>query len=199
VTTVPDTLAACLQPELLAALETALAPPAPLRAKARFEVEIEAAGEGTFTLAVDGGVASAKKGFAKVPLISAHVGKGGFPFMQRLLQAALDGFPQAPRLAKGLAAGRAPRPGDLDAALAALSRLKDACVRFEVKGAGSFALARGPVDEATNVLTLVVDAKAIDGALAGAPLSSLQFVLQGDRGVLTSVLAALGPVIERMR
>ena len=35
--------------------------------------------------------------------------------------------------------------------------------------------------------------------LAGAPLSSLQFGLQGDRGVLTSVLAALGPVIERMR
>ncbi|MBI1947146.1 MAG: hypothetical protein HYS27_15730 [Deltaproteobacteria bacterium] len=198
-TAVPATLAACLQPDTLEALEAALAPPRPLRAKARFEVEIEAAGEGTFSLTVDGGVASAKKGFAKDPLISAHVAKGGFPFVQRLLQAALDGFPLAPRLAKGLAAGRAPRPGDLDVALAALARLKDACVRFDVKGGGSFALARGPVDEATSVLTVVVDAKAVEGALAGAPLSTLKLELKGDRGVLTSVLAALGPVIERMR
>ncbi|OGQ21629.1 MAG: hypothetical protein A2138_09870 [Deltaproteobacteria bacterium RBG_16_71_12] len=198
-TVVAGTLAACLAPDVLSALEGALAPPLPLRAKGRFEVEIEAVGEGTFTLTVDAGAVSANKGFAKAPLVSALVGKGAFPFVQRLLQAALDGFPAAPRLAKGLAAGRAPRPGDLDLALAALTRIKDACLRFEVKGAGSYALARGPVDEATNVLTVVVDAKAVEGALAGAPLSTLKLELKGDRGVLTSVVAALGPVIERMR
>lgn len=197
--TVPGTLAACVQPAVLAALEAALAPPLPLRAMGRFEVEIEAAGEGTFTLAVEAGVVSAHKGFAKDPLVSALVGKGAFPLVQRLLQAALDGFPHAPRLAQGLSAAKTPRPGDLDAALAALSRIKDACLRFDVRGAGAFALARGPIDEATNELTLAVDAKAVDGVLAGAPLSSLRLELKGDRGVLTSVLAALAPIVERMR
>lgn len=198
-TTVPATLAACLEHDVMAALDAALGPPMPLRATGRFEVEVEALGEGTFTLTVDAGAVSAKKGFARAPLVSMLIGKGSFPLVQRWLQAAVDGFPDAPRLARGLAAGRAPRPGDLDAALAALARVKDACLRFEVRGAGSYAFARGPVDEATSVLTIVVDAGALTGALSGAALSSLRLELKGDRGVLTSVLAALAPVIERMR
>ncbi len=198
-TSVPATVAACLQGPALAALEAALAPPMPLRARGRFELEIEAAGEGTFTVVVDGGAVTAKKGFAKDPLVSALVGRGAFPLVHRLLQAAVDGFPEAPRLAHGLAAAKAPRVGDLDAALAALTRIRDACLRLDVKGAGAVALARGPIDEATRELTITVDVKAIDAVLAGAPMATLALSLSGDRGVLTSVLAALGPIVERMR
>ena len=197
--TVPGTLAACIAPAALASLEAALAPPAPLRARGRFEIEVEAVGEGTFVLVVDAGAVSAKKGFARDPLVSALVGKGAFSFVQRLLQAAVDGFPAAPRLAQGLAAAKAPRPGDLDAALQGLTRIKDACLRFEVRGVGSVALARGPIDEATSVLTIGVDARAVEAVLAGAPLSALQLELKGERGVLASALAALGPIVERMR
>lgn len=198
-TAIPATLGACLQAEVIATLDATLGPPLPLRARARFEVEFESAGEGTFTVVVDAGRATATKGFAKDPLLSVAVGKGGFPFLQRLLQAAVAGFTNAPVLAKGLAAARAPRPGDLDAALAGLLKLKDACLRFEVKGAGSYALARGPVDEATSVLTIAVDAAAVEAALSGAPLSSMKVALKGDRGVLTAALAALEPLVERMR
>lgn len=196
---VPSTLAACLQPEALAALEAALAPPPALRARGRFEIELESAAEGTFAMTIDAGVVTAKKGFAKDPLIAVAISKTGFPLVQRLLQDAVDGFPRAPALGKPLAVAKAPRPGDLDAALLALSKLKDACLRFEVKGAGSYAIARGSVDEATQVLTLALDVAALDAALAGAPLSTVRLDMKGDRGVLAYVIAALGPLVERLR
>lgn len=197
--TVPGTLAACLQAEVLASLEAALGPPMSLRARGRVELELEVAGEGTFTVTMDAGVVSAKKGFARDPLISASIGKGGFSLVQRLLQGAMEGFPRAPALARVVEASRAPRAGDLDAVVASLARLKDACVRLEVKGAGTYAVARGPVDEATQVLTISLDAAALEGALGGAPLSSVRLDLKGDRGVLTAALAALAPLVDRMR
>jgi len=197
--TLPGTLAACLEPTVVAALDAALGPPLALRARGRFEIELEAAGEGTFTLLVDAGAVRAKKGFAKDPLLSFALAKGSFPWLRRVLQAACEGFPKAPALARMLAAGRAPRPGDLDAAVAALGRLKDACLKLEVKGAGSYALARGPVDEATQVLTLTLEASAVDAALGGASLSSIKVDMKGDRGVLASALAALGPLVERLK
>ena len=196
---IPATVGACLQPDVIAALDAALGPPLPLRAQMRFEVELEAAFEGTFTMLVDAGRATAKKGFAKDPLISVAIGKNAFPFVQRLLEAAMAGFANAPALAKGLAAAKAPRPGDLDLVLSGLAKLKDACLRIEVKGAGSYAIARGPVDEATSVLTVLVDAAAVEAALAGASLSTVKVALKGDRGVLTAALAALAPLVERMR
>ena len=150
-------------------------------------------------MTLDAGVASAKKGFAKDPLVSIAISKTGFPFVQRLLQAAVEGFPRAPALARPLTVAKTPRPGDLDAALAALGRLKDACLRLEVKGAGSYAIARGPVDEATQVLTLSLELAALEAALDGAPLSTVRLGMTGDRGVLASTLAALGPLVERLR
>ena len=48
---IPDTLAATLA--MVGVLEEKLAPPPALRAKARLEIELECAGEGTFTIVVD--------------------------------------------------------------------------------------------------------------------------------------------------
>lgn len=196
---VPDTLAATLAPEVVAVVEAALAPPLELRAKAHVEMEIEAAGEGTFVLVVDAGKVSTKKGFAKDPLLSAVVPKGGWALLQRELQAAVDGFPSAPQLRRQVEAFKAPRPGEIDALLAALVKLKDAAIRFEVKGVGTYALARGPVDEATRVLTVKLDPAQIDALLAGAPVTALKADVSGDRSVLTAVAAALAPALQRMR
>lgn len=196
---IPDTLAATLAPDVIAVIEAALAPPVQLRARGRVEMEIEVVGEGTFVLAADDGRVSAKKGFAKDPLVSAVIPRGGFGLIQRELQAAVDGFPQAPDLRRRVEALRCPRPGEIDALVAALAKLKDAAVRFEVKGAGTFALARGPVDEATRVLSVRVDAVQLDAVLAGAALSTVKADVSGDRSVLTAVAAALGPALQRMR
>jgi hypothetical protein len=198
-TTIPDTLAATLEPPVLTAIEAALAPPMHLRAKARIEIEIEAQGEGTFVVVIDGGVVSAKKGFGKDPLVSAVLPKGGWKLIQKELQAAVDGFPSAPELRKRVDAIKTPPAGELDGLVAALKKLGDAAVRFDVKGTGTFALARGPVDEATRVLTVKLDPAQIDAVLAGAPVTTLKVDVGGDRGVLTAVLAALGPALQRLR
>src|SRR5688572_24244186 len=122
---IPATLRETLEPPMVATIEAALAPPMHLRAKTRFEIEFEAIGEGTFTLVVDAGVVSAKKGFAKDPLLSAQVPKGGWPFVQRLLEAAVAGFPGAPLLKSNLEIMKLPKPGEIDTMIAALRKLTD--------------------------------------------------------------------------
>lgn len=198
---VPDTLAATLAPDTLKALEDALAPPPHLRARHRLQIEIEAAGEGTFTIAIDGPVPmSAKKGFAKEPFLSIHIAKGGWPLIQRELQALVDGLPNAPSLKKHVDTLKNPKPGELDALVDAASKIKDACIKFDVKGAASFAVARGPVDEATRVLKIGLDAAEIDAVLAGkAAPTSIKASIGGDRGVLTTIAAAMAPLLERLK
>jgi hypothetical protein len=192
---IPSTLADSLKPDVLAELEAKLAPPKELRAKAKVEFEIEAEGEGTFTIVVDAGVVSAKKGFAKEPLVSASIAKGSWPLIQRELQALVDGA-----LAKYVDILRAPRPGEVDAIVAAMKKIKDAGVKFDVKNGGKFMVAFGPLDEATRVLSVSLDAADIERVLAGtSPPTSIKASVSGDRGVLTSVLAALGPVVSRLR
>lgn len=157
------------------------------------------AGEGTFVVVMEGGTVSAKKGFAKSPMISAQIPKGGFQLIQKELQAAVDGFPGAPELRRIVNAWRSPKAGELDALLRAIEKLKDAAIRFDVKGIGSYTLARGPVDEATRALTVKFDPMEVEGLLSGAPLTSLKVDVGGDRSVLTAVVAALGPALQRMR
>jgi hypothetical protein len=70
------------------------------------------------------------------------------------------------------------------------------CMHFKVVGAGTISVARGPVDEATRELTVTLDASHIRGLLVGAPLSSLQMSMKGDRSVGTAVVAALGPMMR---
>jgi hypothetical protein len=197
-TTIPETLAQTLAPEVMKAVEAALAPPMELRARARFELEIEAAGEGTFVMLIDAGVVTAKKGFAKDPLVSAFIPRGGWRLLQRELQAAVDGFPRAPELRRRVEALKSPRPGELDTLLAALGKLEDAAVRFEVKGIGTYVVARGPVDEATRILKVGLDPAHVDAVLGGAPLSTLKGDISGDRGVLGAVAAALAPALKRL-
>ncbi len=199
---IPDTLAATLDAAVLGVLEEKLAPPPELRAKARVEFEIEAAGEGTFTIVVDGGKLSAKKGFAKAPLVAAAIPRGGWALLQRELQAVVDGLPAAPQLKAELDKLRAPKPGDLDVVVAAVQKIDDARVDFDIKGAGAsgkYSVARGPVDEATRVLAVSLDAAAIDAVLAGASPTTLKASVGGDRGLLTAVLAALAPVVRLVR
>ena len=68
---VPALVADTLKPAVLSALETALAPVLEKRASVVVEVEIEAVGEGTFTIRYADRLLTAKKGFAKQPLVSA--------------------------------------------------------------------------------------------------------------------------------
>jgi hypothetical protein len=196
---VPSTFAQALQPNIVAGIEHEVSPPPALRARRKMEIEIEAEGEGTFTITLEGASTTAKKGFAKDPFLSAVIGKGGWPLLQRELQAAVDGFPASAELRAGLDKIRSPKPGELDAVVDAVAKLKDACVKFDIKGAGKFALARGAVDEATRVLTVTLDAAEIDKVIAGAPLSSLKAQIGGDRGLLTAIGAALGPTLQRFR
>ena len=197
---VPETLAATLAPDVLKVLEDVLAPPPALRAKARIEIELEAAGEGTFTITVDGpNPMTAKKGFAKDPLISVHIAKGGWPLLQRELQALADGLPNAPDLRRQVDALKNPKPGELDTLVAAAKKIVDASVRFDVKGGGVYALARGPIDEATRVLKIALDVAEIDKVLNGAPLTTVKAGISGERGVLTTVASAMAPLLERLK
>src|SRR5690554_7203974 len=96
---VPATLAATLEAETLAELEEVLGPSKQNRAQRRLELEVEAKGEGTYTLLYDEGALSARKGFAKGdPFLSAEIPCGGWDLVRRVLQASADGYPKAPEL-----------------------------------------------------------------------------------------------------
>jgi hypothetical protein len=197
---IPATLAALLAPTSLTALETALAPPRDKRAAVVFELEVEAAGEGTWVLRYDQSGLVGKKGFAKAPLLSLRLGKGALGLIRDELQAAVDGFPHAPELARRLVAARGLDAAAAAAAHAAIAKLAEGlCVHFDVAGDGQLSVARGPVDEATRELTVTLDGKALRALLTGAPLTSVSAGLKGDRSVGTAVLAALGPVLKTLQ
>jgi hypothetical protein len=196
---IPASLKETLEPATLQRIEDALAPEVALRAKKDFEIEVEAAGEGTFTLALVSQKLTAKKGFAKKPLVSFQIGKGGWALLQRELSEALEGFPRAPELKRALDRMKSPKPGDLDAVLAAVEKLPDVCVRFDVRGKGTFAASRGPADEAGHELTVIIDGAALDGLLDGKPLSSMKADVKGDRAILPTVLAAFAPITKLLK
>ncbi len=185
---------------MLSALEHALAPPPAQRATATVEIEIEAEGEGTFTLHYKDRSVTAKKGFSKRPLVSVRLGRGVWPLLREQLQAAIDGFAAAPELASRLQAWRALGSNDLDGVVAAVTRLGEGtAVRFDIAGAGTITVARGPVDEATRELILGLDANKLRALMAGAAPSSLSASVKGDRSVGTAVLAAIGPIVTKLR
>jgi hypothetical protein len=197
---IPGTLAALLAPPTLSALETACAPPRELRAPVTFELEVEAAGEGTWVLRYEQRGLIGKKGFAKSPLLSLRLGKGALGLLRDELQAAVDGFPAAPELARRLVAARGLDAAAAAAAHVAIAKLGEGhCIHFDVVGEGVISVARGPVDEATRELTISLDGRALRALLTGAPLSSVSATMKGDRSVGTAVLAALGPVMKTLQ
>jgi hypothetical protein len=197
---IPATLKLALEPASLAILEAALAPPPDRRATASVEIEIEAAGEGTFTVDYRARTATAKKGFARKPLISLRLERGAWGLLREQLQAAVDGFPAAPELRTRLDAWRTLTAAELDGVVLALTKIAaGTSLRFDIAGAGGIVVARGPVDESTRELVVVLDAERLRGLLRGAPLLSVQAALKGDRAVGAAVVAALGPVFAKLK
>jgi hypothetical protein len=193
---VPATVAGLVVVDVLAAVEAALAPPPEQRATVAFEVEIEVVGEGTFTLRHDAGRLSGKKGFAKAALLSMKVGKGAWPLLRDELQAAVDGFPQAPALLRSLRSfHEVAKPAVLDGVVAAVKKIPEGlAIHFDVKGEGVITVARGPVDEATKELKVGLVGAQLRGLLAGAPLSTLTTTTSGERTIGATVISALGPL-----
>jgi hypothetical protein len=197
---VPATVKMTLAPATLSAIEAALAPPLERRARGTLELELEAKGEGTFTLTYKGGQLSGKKGFARAPLLSARLDPQSWALLREQLQAAVDGFPKAPALAERQRAFLALEQATLDDALAAIGRLKEGLsIQFLIAGAGSITVARGPLDEATDELVVGLDAAVLRAVLAGGDPAAVRPSISGNRGVATAVLAALGPVARAVR
>jgi hypothetical protein len=198
--TIPSTLKATLEPAALAAIEAALAPPLDHRAKTDLDIEVEADGEGTFTVSWKNRAVTAKKGFAKRPLISVRLGRGTWPLLREHLQAAVDGFASAPELRAALHAWRGMQAHEVDAVVAAIAKLAEgAAVNFELKGAGNVIVARGPVDEATRELALRLEVQDLRAILSGRSPRALSVSTSGDRSVATALLTALGPVLALFR
>ena len=197
---VPDTIAGTLAPEILTDLDAKLGPPPQARIAASFEVEIEAEGEGTFTLAYQSRALVGRKGFAQGdPLLSMRVPRGGARLVQALLQAAADGFPQAPALAARHAALRALTRADLELLLKNVQRAKPMGVVVEVAGHGSFAVARGALDEVTRTLTVSMDGAQLLALTRGAALESARPSTSGDRTLGAELATVLAPVLLALR
>jgi hypothetical protein len=194
--TVPDTLKETLSEESLAELDAVLGPPADRRATGRYEIEIEAAGEGTFTVTYDAGETTAKKGFAKGdPWVSCAVPRGGFELVRQVLQAAVDGFPDAPGLQQRMEASQKLSSAEWDKMAAAVDKLRDVMVTAKLDGAGTYQVARGALDEATRELELSLKVAVIEDVLGGEdPAQAAKAKLGGDRGVATELAAAFGPL-----
>ena len=142
----------------------------------------------------------AKKGFAKKPLLSARVDKGAWPLLRDELQAAVDNFPNAPELARRVAAVRAVSAADAEGASKAVTSMAEGlCIHFEISGAGRISIARGPVDEVTRELTVALDGARIRGLLDGAAATTVTATFKGDRSVGTAVVAAMAPVMRALK
>ncbi len=193
---VPERIADALSPSSLAAMTEALAPPPERRAAVDFEVELEAGREGTWVVRYAAGVVSAKKGFAKAPLLAGRIDAAALPVVREELQAAVDGFPQAPILASRLASLKGLEPSVATGILAGVKKLKEGnCLHLVVAGDGTISVARGAIDEAEKELTVSVDGKAARALLQGADPAQLSTSIRGDRSVATAALSALGPVV----
>jgi hypothetical protein len=198
---VPATVADTLKAEVLSALELALAPAVEKRASVVVEVEVEAVGEGTFTVRYADRLLTAKKGFAKKPLVSAKLGKGVWKLLRDEIQVAVDGFPKAPELrARAEEFKATSTTADADAVIKAIERMAEGLsVTFDIKGEGVITIARGPVDEAERELKVALEGDKVRALLTGAALTSVRPGISGDRSVGTAVLTALGPALKKLK
>lgn len=198
---VPATLAATLEPSTLAALDEALGPTKQNRAQRRLELEVEAKGEGTFTLVYDNGALSARKGFAKGdPLLGAEIPRGGWELVRRALQASVDGYPKAPDIARRRAAVLGLPAAEWERMLDALAKVTDLAVSLDLKGAGRYRVARGALDEATRELGISADAALLDGLLAGGNVAAVSGVkVSGDRVLAAELLKVFGPLAAALK
>lgn len=198
---VPDTLAATLAPDTLAALDEALGPTKQNRAQRRLEIEVEAKGEGTFTLVYDNGALSARKGFAKGdPLLGAEIPRGGWALLQTALQASVDGYPKAPEIARRRARVLALPAAEWERMLDALAKIRDLSFTLELAGAGRYRVARGALDEATREVTLRADAAIVERLLEGGNVSEVSAVkIGGDRLLATELLKVFGPLVSALK
>lgn len=198
---VPETLAATFEPAMLAALDEALGPSKQNRAQRRLELEVEAKGEGTFTLLYDNGALSARKGFAKGdPLLSAEIPRGGFSLLQRVLQVSVDGYPDAPEIARRRANVLALPAAEWERMIDALARVRELAITLELKGIGRFRIARGALDEATRELVLSADGALVDRLLSGGNVADVSGVkVSGDRLAATELLQVFAPLVAALK
>jgi len=181
--------------DALARVQDAFAPPADARVAASIEIEIEVAGEGTFTLTYDDGALTGDEGMADEPFFSCESPKGAWPFVRTVLEQALAGFPRAPAIAARVATARGLSTSLQETALSGLTKLEGAACEIDVVGVGVFRIARGPLDEAVRKAKVAIAKDAILKLLDGAPLSSVGGVkVAGDTRLPGDVVAALGPV-----
>jgi len=197
---IPDSLGDLLTSSTLADLFDAVGPAEAERLDDEILIEIES-DDGTFALTYREGSVSAKKGYAKGdPFVSVEVPAGGYALLRKQLEAAVAGFPSAPALKARHDVMRALKNKDLQAVYEGLEKLEDALLELEVKGVGTFRLARGPLDEATRSIAMTLDGKALDAVLSGAPLSSIGTPKpKGDSRLQTEFLAAVGPVLQKIQ
>ncbi|MCP4499751.1 MAG: hypothetical protein GY822_07295 [Deltaproteobacteria bacterium] len=193
----PDNLADLFAEDLLEELSDALGPDEDERADGRFEIEVEIEGQGTFCLRYRDGDLGGKKGFARGdPLISARIPKDADTFLLGLLQAALDEYPDAPALKSRQEDARKLKKKQLQAMVDGVGKLKEMGMELDVKGVGKFLFARGILDEVTRKVTASVDAKDVEATIAGAAPEQMAGKVKfgGNRGLLTEVVTALGPL-----
>lgn len=197
---VPATLEACLEDEMLQQLNEALAPPPDQRVRGSYEVELESA-EGVFTILYDDGAVEATSDYAEdEPFISIEIPEGGFDLLQRELQAVCDGFPNAPMVKARYDIAMALKRGELETVVAALQNVEDALVVFHVEGAGTYRVARGPVDEATREISITLKAEWIDRLLDGAAVESLGSVkVSGDKRLTGELASVFGAVWVKLK
>lgn len=191
----PDSLADLFDDDLLDELSDALGPPEEERAEGRFEVEVELDGK-AYCLRYRDGVLTGKKGFARGdPLVSAKVPSGADAFLLGLLQAALDGYPDAPALAQRQKGARSLSQDQLQAVLDGVEKLNDMGLDLDVTGVGTFHMAIGVLDEVTRKVTAKVAQADVEAVLGGAPLSSMnsKVAIGGQKGLVTEFITALGP------
>lgn len=194
---VPATLAEALDSVCLEMLDERLGPPRHLRARRRFEIEIEALGEGTFSLLYDDGSITARPGMARgEPLLSVQIPRAGWPLVRRVLESAAAAFPCAPDLARrrteALALPARVWEGIVDGLLA----LEDVGLALELGGVGRFRFARGSLEELTRELVLVTEADWLDSALAGVGMRELPGLrISGERSLAPILLRVFGPLL----
>jgi hypothetical protein len=165
------------------------------------EVEVEVVGEGTYCLRYENRATTAKKGFAKKPLLSIKVGKGAWGLLRDELQAAVDGFPSAPALQKAVTTFQSTTTtAQFDASIKAVEKIGEGvAISFDIKGEGTIVVARGSVDEAEREMKIGLVGTQVRGLLAGAPFTSVTPSVGGDRSVGATVLSALGPLLKELK
>jgi hypothetical protein len=195
---VPGSLKKLVKADILDELYDLMGPPKSERVEATFEIEIESEDEGTFTLHYEDGVLSAEKGMADEPFCSASIPEGGWDTVQAILQAAVDDFPDAPAMRKRQAVMRALHKPELDAAFEGISKLKDGVIAIELKGVGTFKIARGSLEEATREMTIALPEGTLEQTLSGDTDAFHAAKVGGDRRLQGDLVAALGQVWVRI-